>query len=131
MRYIVRWRCGHRIAIIRRAGEDDDDDHDCVLGVRAYGLRGENRDRVPTEQSSVDCVIHLQCSRPGINTNNSVCVLRRGHQRRQIPLHQDDASSSGGLGVLPAVQYEIYDHPGVRVRLKVRLQKAEAIDTLI
>ena len=28
------------IAIIRRVGEDDDGDRDCVLGVRAYGLRG-------------------------------------------------------------------------------------------
>ena len=42
--YAVRGRCGHRIAITRRAGEDDDGDRDCVLAVRADGLRGENRD---------------------------------------------------------------------------------------
>ena len=33
--YAVRGRCGHRIPIIRRAGEDDDGDRDCVLVVRA------------------------------------------------------------------------------------------------
>ena len=43
MGYAVRGRCGHRIAIIRMAGEDDSD-RDRVLVVRAYGLRGENRD---------------------------------------------------------------------------------------
>ena len=44
MGYAVRGRCGHRVAIIRRAGEDDAGDRDCVLVVRAYGLRAENRD---------------------------------------------------------------------------------------
>ena len=33
---VVRGRCGHRIAIIRRAREDDDGDRDYVLGV--FGL---------------------------------------------------------------------------------------------
>ena len=32
--YAVRGQCGHHIAIIRRAGEDDDGDRDCVLVVR-------------------------------------------------------------------------------------------------
>ena len=41
--YAVRGRCGHRIAIVRRAGEDDDGDRDCVLGFWTYGLRGKNR----------------------------------------------------------------------------------------
>ena len=41
--YAVRGRCGHRIAIIRRVGEDDDGDRDCVLVVRAYGIRGKKR----------------------------------------------------------------------------------------
>ena len=51
-RYPVRGRRGHRIAIIRRAGEGDGGDRDCVLGVRAYGLRGENRDYVPATQKA-------------------------------------------------------------------------------
>ena len=34
MGYAVRGRCGQRIAIIRRAGEDADGDRDFVLGVR-------------------------------------------------------------------------------------------------
>ena len=50
MGHAVRGRCGHRIAITRRAGEDDDGDCDCVLVVRAYGIRGKNRDNVPGNQ---------------------------------------------------------------------------------
>ena len=38
MGWVVLLRRGHRIAIMRRAGEDDDGDRDCVLGARAYGL---------------------------------------------------------------------------------------------
>ena len=40
--YAIRGRCGHRIAITRRA-EENDGDHDCMLVVRAYCLRGNNR----------------------------------------------------------------------------------------
>ena len=85
MGYAVRGRCGHRIAIIRRAGEDDDGDRDCVLGVRDYGLRGENRGHVPANQRRGGGVVHNQCSRPGTQTNNRVCVLGRGYHRRQRP----------------------------------------------
>ena len=66
--YAVRGRCRHRIAIIRRAGEDDDGDRDCVPVVRAYGIRGENRDNVPGNQRRGEGVLHNQCSRPGIQT---------------------------------------------------------------
>ena len=83
--YAVRGRCGHRIAIIRRAGEDDDGDCDCVLVVRAYGLRGENGDYVPVNQRRGEGVLHNQCNRPGVQTNNRVCVLERGYHRRQRP----------------------------------------------
>ena len=38
VRYAVCGQRGHRIAIFRRAGEDDDGDRDCVLVFRAYGL---------------------------------------------------------------------------------------------
>ena len=84
--YAVRGRCGHRIAIIRRAAGDDGGDRDCVLVVRAYGLRGENRDYVPANQRWEEGVVHNRCSRPGIQTNNRVCVLGRGYHRRQRPL---------------------------------------------
>ena len=36
-------RCGHRVAFIRRAGEDDDGDGDCVLVVRAYSIRKKTK----------------------------------------------------------------------------------------
>ena len=35
--------------IIRRAREDDDGDRNCVRGVRAYGLRGENGGHGPAD----------------------------------------------------------------------------------
>ena len=82
--YAVRGQCGHRIAIIRRAGEDDDGDRDSALGVRAYGLRGENRDYVPANQRRGEGVLHNECSRPGIQKNR-VCVLRRGYHPRERP----------------------------------------------
>ena len=66
--HAVRRRCGQRIAIIRRAGEDDDGDCDCVLVVRTYGLRGKNRNYVPGNQRRGEGVLHNQCSRPGIQT---------------------------------------------------------------
>ena len=37
-----------------------------VLGVRAYGLRGENRDYVPANQRRGVGVVHNQCRRPDI-----------------------------------------------------------------
>ena len=40
---------GHRIAMKRRAGEDDDGDRDCVLVVRAYDLRGKNKRKMCLE----------------------------------------------------------------------------------
>ena len=68
-----------------RAGEDDDGDRDCVLVVRAYGIRGKNRDNVPGNQRRGEGVVHNQCSRPGIQTNNRVCVLGWGYHGRQKP----------------------------------------------
>ena len=60
----------HRIAIISRAGEDNDDNRGCVFGVWTHGLRVENRDHVPANQRWGEGVVHHQCSRPGIRTNN-------------------------------------------------------------
>ena len=73
--YAVHGRCGHRIAIIRRAGEDDDGDRDCVLVVRAYGLRGENRDYVPANQKAGGRC-RSQSMQPARYTNNqsSLCT---------------------------------------------------------
>ena len=50
MRYAVRGRCEHRIRITRRAGEDDDGDRDCVLGVRAFSLRRQNGQKVSADK---------------------------------------------------------------------------------
>ena len=83
--YAVRGQCGHRIAIIRRAKGDDDGDCDCALVVRAHSIRGKNRDNVPGNQKRGKGVLHDQCSRPSIQTNNPVCIVGRGYHRRQRP----------------------------------------------
>ena len=105
-------QCGHRIAIIRRTGEDNDGDRDCVLGVRAYGLRGKNGYYVPANQRRGEGVVQNQRSRPGIQSNNRVCELRRGYHRGQRPFHLSNAASSEGLGVLPVVQDGNLRSPG-------------------
>ena len=51
-----------------KAGEDDDGDRDYVLIVRAYSIRGNNRDDVRVNQRRGEGVLHHQCSRPGIQT---------------------------------------------------------------
>ena len=83
--YAVRGRYGDRIAIIRRAGEDDDGNRDCALVVRAYSIGGKNKDNVPGNQKRREGILHDQCSRPSIQTNNPVCILRWGYHRRQRP----------------------------------------------
>ena len=40
---------------------------------------------VPANQRRGEGVVHNQCRRPGIQTNNRVCVLGRGYHRRQRP----------------------------------------------
>ena len=49
MGYAVRGRCGHRITITRRAGENDNGNRDRVLSIRAYGLRRQDGDYVLAE----------------------------------------------------------------------------------
>ena len=57
----------------------------------------------------------------------------RGHQHRQITQHRDNAAFSEGLGVLPSsgTRWNSKDRPGVPLRLKVRLLKAEVIEALL
>ena len=82
----------------------EDDDRDSVFGFRAYGHLDQNGDHAAADYSWREGVAHHQCSRPGIQTNDRVCVLGWGCQRRQRTQHRDNAASSEGLGVLPLVQ---------------------------
>ena len=45
-------------------------------------------------------VVHHQCSSPGIQINDRVCVLGLGYQRKQRTQRRDSAASSEGLWVL-------------------------------
>ena len=60
MGYAARGRCGHRIALIRRAGNDDAGDRDSVLIVRAYSIRVKITDIVPVNHGGgkVNCTIN-------------------------------------------------------------------------
>ena len=119
----------HNIAIIRRAGDDDDGDRDCVLGVRVYGLRSENRDCVPANHRGGG-VVHNQCSRPGIKqTIVFVCLGGAITADRDVTFQMTQRLQMAWASFQ---WYKIgtYDRPGVRLQLKVRLLKAEVVETL-
>ena len=67
------------------AGGDVDGNRDCVSGVRVNSLEGENRDIVPANKRRGKGVVHSQCSWPGIETDNEICVHGRSYHRRQRP----------------------------------------------
>ena len=59
-----------------------------VTACSSFGLTvfsSKNRDNVPGNQKRGEGVLHNQCSRPGIQTNNPVCILGRGYHSRQRP----------------------------------------------
>ena len=129
MGYAVRGRCGHRIAIIRKAGEDDDGDRDYLLIVRACGLRGENRDHVLANQRRMEGVVH-QCSRPGIQTIEFVYLGGAITADRDLSIELT-RHLQRARACFQRYKMEIYDRPGVRLRLKVRLLKAEVVEALL
>ena len=124
MGFAVRERSGHRIAIIRKGGENDDGDRDRVLVVQAYALSGKTRDNVHANQRRWEGVPRNQCSRPGIQASNRNCVVGRDYRRRNRPQHKNIAGSSEGLGVLPAVHNESIRSP--RCALTVECAVAES-----
>ena len=62
------------IAIIKRAREDDDGDRDCVLAVRDYGFRGENRDFVPANHRRSEGVVHINAVGVVYKKTSSLCT---------------------------------------------------------
>ena len=127
----VRGRCGHRIAIIRRAGEDDNGDRDCVFVVRAYGLRGKNRDNAPGNQGGgkVSFTINAAgqvCKQTivfvylggAITADKDLSIEMTRRLQRAWECFQRN-------------KMEIYDRPGVRLRSKVRLLITEVVETLL
>ena len=80
----------------QKAEEDDDGDRDCVLVVRAYGLRGDNREYVPGNQRRWEGVLHNQSMQPARYTNkqSSVCTW-------------------AGLSPVAPVAYQVILEPGI------------------
>ena len=75
-------------------------------------------------------VVHRYCSRPGVQTNGRVYV-------RAISADWDLRSDEVTRPIQRAwacfgrYKMEIYDRPSVRLRLKVRMLKAEFLETLL
>ena len=131
MRYAVRGRCGHRIAIIRRAGKDVYGDRDCVLVVLAYGIRGKSRDQGPGKTKAGASVFHNQSNRLAIQTSNRVCVLGGDITADTDPSLEITRRLQRAWACFQRCKMEIYVRPGVRLRLKVRLLKPEVVETLL
>ena len=101
-----------------------------VTACSAFGLTvsGSNGDNVPANQRRGEGVLHNQCRRPGIQSNDRVCKLGRGHKCEESPQHVTRRLQRA-WACFQRNKMEIYDRPGVRLRLKVRLLKAEIIET--
>ena len=65
------------------------------------------------------------CSRPGIQTGGRVCVFGWGYQREVTRRLQKAWAHIGRYNT------EMFARPGVRLRLKMRLVKAEALETIL
>ena len=102
-----------------------------MLGVQAYGVRGTNGDHVPVNKMGEEDVVHIRCSRPGIYTNDGICVLGRGYQRMQRLSVEMARFLQRAWACFQRCKIEIYDHPGVRSRLKARTLKAKEIETIL
>ena len=114
-----------------RAGEDDDGDRDCLLGVRAYGLRRESRDRVPANQrrGKVSFTINAagqvyKQTIEFVHLGGAITADRDLNIEITRPLQR-------AWACFQRYKMDIYDRPGVRSRLKVRLLKAKVIETLL
>ena len=130
MGYAVRGRCGQRIAIIRRVGENDDSDRDCGFVVRAYGLRGENRDYVPANQRRGNVSFTINATGQVFKQTIELCTW--AGLSRQTDLSIEIARRlQRAWACFQRYGMEIYDRPGVRLRLEVRLLKAEVVKTLL
>ena len=127
----VRRPRGHCIAINRKTGEDYHGDRDCVLGARVYGLRGQNGDHVSSGQrwggvsSTINAAgekykqrIEFLYLSGAISADRTLDVeITRRLQRAWVCVQR--------------YKMEIYDRPGVRLRLKVRMLSAWVIEALL
>ena len=84
--------------------EDDGGDRDCVLVVRAYGIRGKNGDFVPGNQRRAGrCTSQPMQPARYTNKQSSLCTWARLSPQTETLALKNPASSEG-LGVLPVVQ---------------------------
>ena len=131
MGYAVRGRRGQRIAIIRRAGENDDGDRGCVLVVRAYSIRGKNRDSVPGSQTRGKVSFTINAAGQVYKQTIQFVYLGGAITADRDLSIEITRRLQRAWACFQRYKIEIYDRPGVRLRLKVRLLKAEGVETLL
>ena len=131
MGYAVRGRCGYRIATIRRAGEDDDGDRDCALVVRVYGLRGEKGDNAPGNQGGGKVSFTINAAGQVYKQTIKFVYLGGAITADKDLSIEITRRLQRAWARFQRYKMEIYSHPGVRLRLKVRMLKAEVVETLL
>ena len=127
----VRGRCWRRIAIIRRAGENDDGDRACVLVV---GIT------VSEPKTEIMCL----GTKGGGKVSSTINAAGQVYKQTIEFVYLGGAiTADKHLGIeitrclrrvwacFQRCKMEIYDRPGVLLRLKVRLLKAEVVETLV
>lgn len=99
----------------------------CELGGRAYGLRSQDGGSVRAEKVLGEGGVHHYCSLPSIQGNSIICKLGRGYRsERDIYLSVEIMWRLQRVeACFQRYNMEIYVRPGVRLRLKVRMPKAE------
>ena len=76
-------------------------------------------------------VLHNQCSRPGIQTKIEIVYLGGAITADRDLSIEITRRLQRAWACFQRCKMEIYDRPGVRVRLIVRLLKAEVVETLL
>ena len=127
----VRRRYRHCITITRRVGGNDYGDRDCACDVRAYSLGSEDGDHLPANVRWGKLALPVTAAGQVYELTGELVYLGGA------------ISANRDLSVvvtrqIPRVwvcfgwyKVEIYDRPGVSLRPKVRLLKAEVLDTLL
>ena len=99
---------------IRRPREDDDGDRDCVLVVRAYGLRGESRDYMPANQGGGKVSFAVNAAGQ-VYKQSSLCTWAGLSPQTETFVALNHATSSEGLGVMPKRLKSGSDHHRLKI----------------
>ena len=76
---------------------------------------------------------HIQCrgSGPGVQPNERVHTPREGCQPQCRPVHRGRPAHTQRMVQLPEVHLELYDRPCAPLQLKIRMLRAEVLETML